>query len=316
MAIRWDHHRNLLVGFFVFSSLITFAVFMILLVQRKGYFETKFNIYAVFENGIGLREGTDVQFNGVKIGRVESVRLLIHTGSADAVGKVVLHLALDKTYNHLINDQSVAFALRDKNLVSDRIINIENIGPSEHTLSDGDSILVSDSRDIESVLSHLTALMGKTDLLLTKVGQVVQLSTDSSTTIGALLGSRVAYDRLLGSLDKIDLLADQGQKVALQTDTITQLVLNKVPNLLAQTDSITSTLLNTSKQAEILSIAANRLASETGDVIGRVDQFLLEGTDQMAKAGDLIDAVSNFWLIRRKLEGKDEFPILANGVGP
>ena len=75
MKLQLHRHRNLLAGFFVSTAVVTFVVSLIVLFHKKGVFEMQYTLSAVFENGVGLRPGADVLFNGVKIGRVESVNL-------------------------------------------------------------------------------------------------------------------------------------------------------------------------------------------------------------------------------------------------
>src|SRR4051812_43131175 len=181
MNLQLHRHRNLLSGFFVVSALITFLVSLIVLFAKKGVFELEYKICAVFENGIGLRQGADVLFNGVKIGRVQSVNLAGEATARKPAGKVVLDLTIDRKYQDFITRRSVAFALRDKNLVSDRVINIETLAPGGEILKGGDTIAVSDSRDIETVLSGLTKLMGKMDLLINSIDEIVVMSKDPKT---------------------------------------------------------------------------------------------------------------------------------------
>ena len=48
-------HRNLLTGFFVASALISFAVLLVTLAHKKGVFELRYTVSAVFENGWGVQ---------------------------------------------------------------------------------------------------------------------------------------------------------------------------------------------------------------------------------------------------------------------
>jgi phospholipid/cholesterol/gamma-HCH transport system substrate-binding protein len=213
MKLELHRHRDLLAGFFVATAAITFLVGLALLFARKGLFELRYTIAAVFDSGVGMRPGADVLFNGVKIGQVESLNLLGNSAHDVSQGKVVLNLTLDRKFQEFITNRSVAFALRDKNLVSDRVVNIETQGPGGTVLKDGDTILVSNSRDIETVLTGLTALMGKMDQLINSIDQVVVMSKDPNTTVGAMLGSRELYDRLLAGVNNVDTAVTEGRRV-------------------------------------------------------------------------------------------------------
>lgn len=311
-----QRHRNLLAGFFVASAIVIFCVAVLALFHKKGVFELRYTLSAVFENGIGLRPGADVLFNGVKIGRVESVNLAKERGAAMPAGKVVLDLMIDKQYQNFITRRSVAFALRDKNLVSDRVINIETLSYGGEVLQGGDTIAVSDSRDIESVLSGLTKLMGKMDQLINSIDQVVTMSKDSNSTVGAMLGSRQLYDRLLAGVNQVDTAVGEGRKVmgglAQLGDTLHQ----AMGTFLARADTTTMKMVKTADEAEKLSVHANVIADQGEGLLRRMDQMMLQGAGKMEQAGDLMEAVGSLWFIRGKLKAKGGYPMLMNEAGP
>lgn len=316
MKLQLHRHRNLLAGFFVSTAAITFVVSLVVLFHKKGVFEMQYTLSAVFENGVGLRPGADVLFNGVKIGRVESLNLLGRGGIDASSGKVVLNLLVERKFQDFITSRSVAFALRDKNLVSDRVVNIETLGLGGTILKGGDTLMVSNSRDIESVLSGLTKLMGKMDQLINSIDEIVVKAKDPNTTVGAMLGSRDLYDRLLDGVNSVDTAVGQGRvvlgKVALLTDTL-HLALG---GILARADSTSGKLVRTAEQAEKLSVHANVLAGQGETILRRMDQIMLQGSGKIDQAGDLMNAVSSLWFIRGKMEKKGEYPVLLNEAGP
>lgn len=316
MKLQLHRHRNLLAGFFVFTALVTFIVSLVVLFHKKGVFELQYTLSAVFENGVGLRPGADVLFNGVKIGRVESVNLL-GKGSIDvSSGKVVLNLLIDRRFQDFITSRSVAFALRDKNLVSDRVVNIETLGLGGVILKGGDTLAVSNSRDIESVLSGLTKLMGKMDQLINSIDEIVVKSKDPSTTVGAMLGSRELYDRLLDGVNNVDTAVTEGRKVMARVQHLADTLDVGLGGLMARADTTSVKLVKTAEQAERLSVQANVLAGQGEIILRRMDQMMLQGSGRIDQAGDLMDAVSQLWFIKGKLAKKGEYPLLLNEAGP
>ncbi len=317
MRLNFHRHKNLLTGFFVSSCLVVFCVGLLVLFQKKGVFERRYTLSAVFESGIGLRQGTDVLFNGVHIGQVGAIKLYNDPASESSSGKVVLELVIEKRFQEFITDRSVAFALRDKNLVSDRVINIERLSPGGRILDDGDLIAVSYSRDIESVLTGLAALMGKTDQLLSSIGTVVAMSQDSSSTVGAMLGSRALYDRLFNSLDRLDTVMVQGKDMLAGIQGLEQTVSATAGPMLANADSAIKALQNASVQAELLSVNANHLAERGETLLDKVDAILLDGAGKIDQAGNLMDAASKLWFIRGKMHPPvKEYPVLLQEMGP
>jgi phospholipid/cholesterol/gamma-HCH transport system substrate-binding protein len=311
---QWHRHRNLLAGFLVFSALITFLVGMIVLLNQKGLFDLRYTLNTIFDSGIGLRQGADVLFNGVKVGHVESMSL--YRDSSKATGRVVLHLSLDRKYQAFITDQSVAFPLRDKNLVSDRVINIETLNPGGRVLVEGDTVAVAESRDIETVLSGLTKLMGKMDLLINNIERLVHMSRSPNSTVGALLGSRELYDQLLSGVKQVDQAVGEGRQVLARVGEIGDTLQVGVTGLLRRADTTAELLTRTAVQAERLSNHANRLANQGETVLARVDDLLKDGAVKMDKAGDLVDVASGMWPFRSRLPEAKEFPLLMNEAMP
>ncbi len=311
---QWHRHRTLLAGFLVFASLIIFFVGMVLVFQKKGLFELRYTLNAIFDSGIGLREGADVLFNGVKIGRVESMTLYADAGKA--TGRVVLHLSLDRKFQAFITDRSVAFALRDKNLVSDRVVNIETLEQGGRMLGHDDTVAVTDSRDIETVLSGLTKLMGKMDMLINNIESVVHLSRSPNSTVGALLGSRDLYDDLLRGVHNIDLAVTEGREVMARVNGIGDTLQTGIQGLLKRADTTAFLLTRTAEQAEKLGTHANRLAVRGEAVLARVDDMLKDGAGKMDQAGDLVDVASGMWPFKNRLPSAKEFPLLLNEAMP
>ncbi len=317
--MKWQlhRHRNLLAGFFVSTAAITFMVSLVVLFAHKGMFELRYTLAAVFDNGVGLRPGADVLFNGVKIGRVESLNLLGHGSTMDAAsGKVVLNLEIDRKFQDFITRRSVAFALRDKNLVSDRVVNIETLGPGGEILRGGDTIMVSNSRDIETVLSGLTKLMGKMDLLINSIDEIVVMSKDPKTTVGAMLGSRELYDRLLSGVNNVDTAVSEGRQVLGRVMSMTDTLHTSLNGVLARADTASVKLVRTAEQTERLGVHANVLAGQGETILRRMDQIMLQGAGKLDQAGDLMDAVGSLWFIKGKVAKKGEYPVLLNEAGP
>ncbi|MDB5103045.1 MAG: mce-like protein [Fibrobacteres bacterium] len=316
MKLQLHKHRNLLAGFFVSTAIVTFVVSLIVLFHKKGVFEMQYTLSAVFENGVGLRPGADVLFNGVKIGRVESVNLLGKGGIDISSGKVVLDLLIDRKFQDFITSRSVAFALRDKNLVSDRVVNIETLGLGGKILEGGDTVMVSNSRDIESVLSGLTKLMGKMDMLINSIDEIVVKSKDPNTTVGAMLGSRELYDRLLAGVNNVDTAVTEGRQVMGRVQMLTDTMHTALGGLLARADTTSAKLVRTADQAERLAVHANVLAGQGETILRRMDQIMLQGAGKIDQAGDVMDAVSQLWFIRGKMAKKGDYPVLLNEAGP
>ena len=65
-----DLKRNILLGFFVMMGIILFIIGIFLVGSKNEMFQKTFPITARFTNATGLKLGSNVRYNGVKVGIV------------------------------------------------------------------------------------------------------------------------------------------------------------------------------------------------------------------------------------------------------
>lgn len=64
------------VGLFVFVFLISFGIFLYLLLDAKGFFEKRYSYYFLADSASSLSIGMPVKFSGFAIGSIDSIELL------------------------------------------------------------------------------------------------------------------------------------------------------------------------------------------------------------------------------------------------
>jgi phospholipid/cholesterol/gamma-HCH transport system substrate-binding protein len=154
------------------------------------------------------------------------------------------------------------------------------------------------------------------DLLINSIDDIVGMSKDPKTTVGAMLGSRELYDQILATVNHVDNAVGEGHVVLGHVKLLTDTLHHAMGGLLDRADTTSERLVRTADQVEKLSVHANVLADESDVILRRMDQIMLQGAGKLDQAGDLMDAVSRFWFIRGKLAKNGEFPVLLNEMGP
>ncbi|MBF0432123.1 MAG: MCE family protein [Fibrobacteria bacterium] len=322
MKIDLRRHMNLLVGFFFFSAITIMIMGLVIMLSLKGMFNPQYELTAVFESGIGLREGTVVLYQGVNIGTVKEINLIYNKTGTKQTGsdlsKVALTFEIDEEFKQFITDKSVAFVMRDKNLVSDRVINIETTDLSSNILQDKDTITVGSSRDIETVLSSLTFLMGKVDTLLVSVGTVLTHVNDSQTTVGALLGSKALYNTIMKDFDQVSEILAIGNRLLIKTEKLESQIEGELPNLFGNVDTTFQSIAEVMTMVEQVVTKVNGLAENMETLLGKVDGVVDFGAGELENASELLEAVSNFWFIKGKIKKQNnrDFPVITDGMGP
>ena len=158
--------------------------------------------------------------------------------------------------------------------------------------------------------------MGKMDVLIHNFEEIVSMSKSPNSTVGALLGSRELYDRLLLGIEHADLAVGEGRNVMTKVNQLGDTLNQNMAILLRRADTTSFLLTRTAQNAEALSIKANHLAGQGEQVLARVDELLKDGSGKLDQAGDVIGAVSGLWPIKGRIDSPKEFPLLLNEAGP
>ncbi len=283
-------------------------------------FNPQYELMTIFDNGIGIRKGTAVLYQGVKIGSVRKINLIQveQKGLRTPSSKVAVKLEVDQKYKLFITKQSIAYVMRDQNMVSDRVINIESPEWSTHVLQDKDTIRSTTNRDLETLLSTLNMLVGKADKLLISFDKIVERINDPSTTVGAMLGSSELYDMIVKEMKQVSVTMDVGRDLLERGNQIEMEVQNSLPRILGNADTMFTSVKTMSVDLEQVVAKLNGVASNVEHLLVKVNGMMDEGEDKMEDAGELIDAVSDFWFIKGKIQRQNtqQFPLLEGGFGP
>ncbi len=317
--INWMELSGLLVGALLASVVcILGAVFVAKLMQDGVIGVDEYHLYSDFQSGQGLHKGTKVQINGVEVGKVSKLEL------TDG-GRVRLEFTLRSQYRAWITDSAKAFATRDQNVISERVVNIE-IAKGGQILEDGGQIAASTAQDIETVLKTANELIDRIGKLVVTADTLLKLAADTNTTVGVLLGSRKLYDQIEYQLYKLDTITTSVNTMAGSANGLLATTNVRIPRLLDKADTIANGVMRLSGDVNELSGKAKTLVSSldtTATKVGiLVDQLqgtassvgglLTDGTRTLQNADDLVGGISKFWFIRGKIPAKDTIPLLGN----
>jgi phospholipid/cholesterol/gamma-HCH transport system substrate-binding protein len=317
MKIDFRKHMHLLVGFFVVSAVIVLLMTVTLLLNIKGIFNPEYHLFTVFESGIGLSKGTAVMYKGVKVGSVAEINLSQSKREGTGANLVVLKLAVDTEFQKFITDSCVAYVTRDKNMVSDRVINIESTGWSSRILGNNDTLKDTTSQDIETLFSYASQLVVRTERLMNQLDSVFLRLNDTGTTVGAMFGSREMYDRALKDIKDVSRTLSEVSVVLNKAEKMEDEINRVLPGIMSNTDSTFKSMARLSGNLERTMDRVDRILVSTQGLVSKAEGIMSEGGQSLEEADDLINAVSDFWFIRGKLKKQNakEFPMLSNDLG-
>ena len=188
--------NNLLVGVLLAISVVIIAVAALLTLEHMEVFKEKYSLKMVLKQNIGINIGTKVKVNGVEVGKVSAVELLDN-------GQVRLNLLIAKEFEKHITTTSVAYPTRDQNIISDRIIMVTH-GEEGEPLLEGMQITAGEAQDLETLVLNATALMGRLSGVMDRLDTILGMVVDTNRTLGALLSTKVFYNKLDHLVNVVD----------------------------------------------------------------------------------------------------------------
>ena len=323
--INWMEMSGLLVGVISTVAIMIFSLVLYhyLYDKTNGIIKDEYKLYSTFEKALGLKKGTNVQISGVDVGRVTNVSI-----KQDATGAIsdsaLMEFTIEKKYQNLITDSAKAFAIRDQNLISARVINIDIKKNRGRVLEDRDTLSAGKAQDIETVIETANELLGRVNRLVDAADELVTMALDTGTTMGALFGSRALYDNLNRQLYRLDEITYLGKNVLKKTSFLLDTMKTDVPTLISRANEVTNNVGNLLEDFKPLPGQVTSLLNSTDSTVGRVDNLVTDfGTvttglqdfmntteNTLQSADDLINGMSKMWLFRSNIPKHDSVPFV------
>ena len=322
--INWMEISGLLVGIFLTVAVMVFGIVLYAKLFTSGMIGVEeYHLHSRFEKAFGLNPGTLVQISGVEVGKIGEMKV-----EGDGVK---IDFIIRKEFQNLITDSATVFAMRDQNMISTRVINIDIRRGKGRVLEDGDYLPPGPTQDIETVLEKIDMVLGRVNGLIDAADTILSMAKDTGTTVGALFGSRLLYDNLNRQLMRLDDITYQGTKVLHQASGLFDTIQYHVPVLLEKVDTIATNVSEMMVEVRPLPQKVDNvmgridgLMGQVDKTFGRVDGLLsevslvtsglsdfMEATEQtLQNADDLMAGVSNMWIVKRSLPNKDSVPFM------
>jgi phospholipid/cholesterol/gamma-HCH transport system substrate-binding protein len=302
-------HIHLLVGAFLGVAAILFAMAAVMTLANKGVFTPTYPLYCVFKANndslvtsavMGLSRGTSVQVNGVEVGKVDSV-LLLQDGS------VKLRLTILEKYQAHITANSVAYPVRDRNIISDRVLFISH-GSGSRMLEAGETIIATSPRDLETLLDQTRILLNQVQFLVQAGDSLLRMAGNPKTTVGALIASDSLYRQLMTTLKNADEVGDQAQELAAKVSDAAPELIERTQKLQSEIQAVSRRSLVTLDKLDSLLVHSDSLAVQSRPLLKPAEQILRKGQVELDKSGELIDGVKSHWLLKSQFEKSSGIP--------
>ncbi|MEI7973094.1 MAG: MlaD family protein [Bdellovibrio sp.] len=300
MKIKFSRFEKM-AGIFVLSTVVGILLVLFSVALEQGWFDGKQFYRAQFENGEGIRPGTQVQISGLRVGKVTDVRLL-------ADGSVQLSFYVFSKYVDRLREDSFAQMIRPF-VIGEKVMDIRLGTESLPVLSPHSQIPSKESVDLMSLfggknLNEALADMGGMMKSIKKLAEA--FLTENRTDKFIEMFDRV--DPLLKNMNRMSIdvakLASQGHQdnrfgdvLAELTKTTRELnalipeIKNQSPHLARDLSALVSNLAELTGQFKLLSPAFAEIAPE----LPRASRRAVEALDE---AVVLMKALQKSFLVR------------------
>jgi phospholipid/cholesterol/gamma-HCH transport system substrate-binding protein len=200
--------RELRVGLFV---VIAIGVLIFLVLNASGDispFSDKLELKARFGNADGLRNGSEVRLAGVRIGRVDNVRLL--PPGTNPNERVEATISIDSTIDgrpatELIRTDSTANLGSPSILGTDKLINIAPGTASGEPVHDGFMLkTATQASTYQELAASGNELMGQLNRLSTEFTEIARKVNEGEGTFGRFVNDEAFYNNLNATIRDVN----------------------------------------------------------------------------------------------------------------
>ena len=207
---------ELRVGLLVFIAL---AVLIVLILNASGElnpFKSHLHLRARFTDANGLREGSEVRLAGVKIGKVDRLRLLspAEVGTGPTPQKIEAFLTIDTKIDGIsatdrIRTDSIAQQASPSILGSEMLVNITPGTPLGQPVTENFLLPSTAGNTMSDLANQGTELAQKLSKLSDQLNEIVKNVRDGKGTVGRLFNDESLYNNLNATINDAESLARQ-----------------------------------------------------------------------------------------------------------
>jgi phospholipid/cholesterol/gamma-HCH transport system substrate-binding protein len=199
---------QLRVGILVLAGI---GILIILILNASGDlnpFARKLHLKAQFASAEGLRSGSDVKLAGVRVGKVEEIRLLPPSNDPKAA-KVEVRLALDskidgKPASDRIRTDSTAQLVSPGLLGNERVINITPGTALGGPVAEGTTLPSSSAESFNDLASSGNDLVEKLSKISDDVKEITKNIREGKGTLGRIVTDETLYNQLNSTISETE----------------------------------------------------------------------------------------------------------------
>ncbi len=192
------------VGIFSIGGLLILAIGIFVMGDRRNLFSKTFTVTAYFENVEGLLSGAAVVVNGIRVGSVTDVKLVVY----DTASRVKVDMVIEEEYRKMIHTGSIA-AISQLGIVGDKQVEILTTDFSMPVVRNGDVIQAAPPANYLAILEKADRAVQNVNNITASLDTLFLRFRRGEGTLGKLLTDDEAYNELVGVGESAQALFDE-----------------------------------------------------------------------------------------------------------
>lgn len=193
--------KNVLLGLFVLAGIVLFIIGIFFVGSKNELFKKTFVISAKFTNASGLKAGSNIRFNGVKVGIVKSVTLI-----NDSLVQVDMQIEEGKR-NYILNNAIASIS--SDGLMGDKIVNITSGKGGGDIIKNNDMLKVHNPMVTDQVLQTLNATNENVKVISENLKNLTTDLNSGNGTIQALYKNPEMANNLKQSFNNLNMVSEK-----------------------------------------------------------------------------------------------------------
>lgn len=288
------------------AGLALFVVVLFALANRSFLFSDTFFVRARYDRVSGLQTGASVQFQGVNVGRVESVSLPLEVD-----GKIEVTMAIRKNAQHLIHANTQA-QIKSDGLVGSMIVVLVNPTVASSAdleqIEEGDYIVGVNPFDVFEISDRAVESVQRFAEAATSFEQIMIDIRNGEGTLGKIIYDPALYATMLTTADEVQHLMDNLGRDAEALVGLAGEATEGVQSILAKVDEGDGTLalmLNDPQLYNQLLATSDTLQGISTDlraITTNAENMTNWGVLGAYRFTELMEAAKHNWLFKRYFE--------------
>jgi len=299
-------NRSVRLGLLIASAALLFMVALFAIGNRTFLFSDTIEIKSRFTQVAGLQEGAPVQFQGINVGRVQTVQLPASPGE-----QIVVTMSIATRASHLIRKNTAA-QIKSDGLVGEQIIVLVNPEEIDDPAEADDFLPGEDPFDLFEITDRALASVQTFEKAAIAFETIMIDVQRGEGTLGRIVYDSTLYVELVSTTNEtrriLNGLANSAEANAQILVDLASEATSGIQGILAKADSGDGTLarfLNDPAVFEALLATTDSLqviASDLRSVSQSTENAAFWGEIGAFRMAELMEAAKHNWLFRRYFE--------------